>query len=124
VKLLLDMNLAPRWVVLLSEAGFEAVHWSSVGAADAPDAEIMSFAKAREWVVVTHDLDFSAILAASQGQKPSVVQIRGDDLRPEQIGPAVLAALRQMANELRQGALLSIDPRKTRLRLLPLQLAE
>ena len=41
MKLLLDMNLAPRWVGFLQEHGFEAVHWSSVGDAKASDAAIM-----------------------------------------------------------------------------------
>jgi predicted nuclease of predicted toxin-antitoxin system len=29
VKLLLDMNLSPRWVHVLMRAGFEAMHWSN-----------------------------------------------------------------------------------------------
>ena len=36
----------------------------------------MAFAGANGCVVLTHDLDFGAILAATQGRKPSVVQIR------------------------------------------------
>ena len=31
MKLLLDMNLSPRWVGVLPAAGFEAIHWSDVG---------------------------------------------------------------------------------------------
>ena len=80
MKLLIDMNLSPRWVNLLADAGFEAAHWSKLGKSDAPDTEIMAFAKANAYVVVTHDLDFSAILATAHGEKPSVVQIRADDL--------------------------------------------
>ena len=72
MKLLVDMNLSPRWVETFSRAGIEAVHWSSLGVANAPDSEIM--------------------------------------------------ALRQMATELENGALLIIDPVRTRLRVLPLQL--
>ena len=44
MKLLIDMNLSPRWVEVLAEAGIEAVHWSMVGAKSAPDIEIMAFA--------------------------------------------------------------------------------
>ena len=33
----------------------------------------------------------------------------------------VVAALRQMATELNDGALLTVDPNRTRLRVLPLQ---
>ncbi len=120
MKLLVDMNLSPRWVNLLADAGFEAAHWSTLGAANAPDAEIMAFAKANGYVVLTHDLDFSAILAATHGEKPSVVQIRAEDVSPDAIGKPVSDALLQMTAELEEGALLTIDPNRTRLRLLPL----
>jgi len=32
-----------------------------------------------DYTVLTLDLDFSAILAATQGRKPSVVQLRSDE---------------------------------------------
>ena len=120
MKLLVDMNLSPRWIDLLVSAGFEAVHWSKVGAVDASDFDIMAYARDNGFVVLTHDLDFSAILAATRGEKPSVVQIRSVDVAPDTIGDAVVMALRQMSDKLAEGALLSIDPRRTRVRLLPL----
>jgi predicted nuclease of predicted toxin-antitoxin system len=122
MKLLIDMNLSPRWAGVLANAGFEATHWSSLGASNAPDSEIMLYAKANDYVVLTHDLDFSAILAATQGEKPSVVQLRAEDVSAEAIGKQVIVALRQMATELEDGALLTVDPGRTRLRVLPLQL--
>lgn len=121
MRLLVDMNLSPRWVSLLADAGIEAAHWSTLGATNAPDAEIMAFAKTNGYVVLTHDLDFSAILAATHGDKPSVVQIRAEDVSPDVIGRPVVNALRQMTAELDEGALLTIDPNRTRVRLLPLQ---
>lgn len=124
MKLLIDMNLSPRWVETLSSAGMVAVHWSHLGAYNAPDSEIMAYASKNEYVVITHDLDFGAILAATQGEKPSVVQIRSDDVSPAAIGTQVIAALRQMATELEDGALLIVDPSRTRLRVLPLQLRQ
>ncbi len=120
MKLLVDMNLSPRWTRLLTDAGIEAAHWSALGAIDAPDSEIMAYAKAAGYVVLTHDLDFGAILAATQGEKPSVVQIRADDVSPDVIGPQVIAAVRQMASELDEGVLLTVEPGRTRLRVLPL----
>ncbi len=122
MKLLVDMNLSPHWVGLLAEAGVEATHWSALGAMNAPDSEIMAFAKAHDYVVLTHDLDFGSILAATQGEKPSVVQIRAEDVSPDVIGIQVVAALQQMALELEEGALITVDPNRTRLRVLPLQL--
>jgi predicted nuclease of predicted toxin-antitoxin system len=121
VKLLVDMNLSPHWVDRLNVAGLAAVHWSSVGRMDAPDIEIMAHAAKYDYVVLTHDLDFSAILAATQGTKPSVVQIRSDNLSLAAIGEPLIAALRQMTPELEAGALLTVDPGRTRLHLLPLR---
>ena len=121
MKLIVDMNLSPRWVAVLADAGIEAAHWSTLGAHDAADAAIMTYANTNDYVVLTHDLDFSAILAATQGEKPSVVQIRAEDVSPDVIGTQVIAALRQMASELDEGALLTIDPDRTRLRVLPLR---
>lgn len=120
MKLLVDMNLSPRWVAALADAGIEAAHWSTLGAHSAPDWQIMTYASENHYVVLTHDLDFSAILAATHGEKPSVVQIRAEDVSPEVIGKQVIAALRQMASELAEGALLTVDPSRTRLRVLPL----
>lgn len=80
----------------------------------------MAYALVNDFVVLTHDLDFGAILAATQGDKPSVVQIRSDNVSPDAIGPQVLTALRQMQAELQEGALLTIYPSRTRLRVLPL----
>src|SRR5512135_722491 len=121
MKLLVDMNLSPRWVSLLAEAGIEAAHWSVLGAHNAPDAETMAFAKPNGYVVLTQDLDFNAILAATHGDKPSVMQIRSDDVSPDAIGRPVIDGLRQMSVELEEGALLTVDPSRTRLRLLPLR---
>jgi predicted nuclease of predicted toxin-antitoxin system len=119
MRLIVDMNLSPRWVGLLTDAGFEAVHWRDLGPGNAPDSQIMAFAQAHDYVVLTHDLDFSAILASSGGAKPSVVQVRADDVSPQAIGPQVVAALRQMSAELEEGALLTVDVARTRLRVLP-----
>jgi predicted nuclease of predicted toxin-antitoxin system len=121
MKLLLDMNLTPRWVPYLESGGFEAVHWSNVGRADALDEEIMAYAARLGLVVLTHDLDFSAILAATKGKKPSVVQVRAQNISPESIGTQIVSALRYTRADLEAGALLTIDPDRTRIRLLPLK---
>jgi len=114
------MNLSPRWCEALAQAGFDAAHWSALGPRDAPDTDVLAYAKDAGFVVLTHDLDFAAILAASRGTAPSVVQIRSANLASESLAPAVIRALRQMQDELASGALLSIEPHRMRLRVLPL----
>jgi predicted nuclease of predicted toxin-antitoxin system len=81
----------------------------------------MIWAAEHGFIVLTNDLDFGIALAMANTEKPSVVQIRGDDLRPASIGNQVMLALRQLQTELAEGALVTIDPKRTRLRLLPLR---
>jgi len=120
MKILIDMNLSPRWADTFTSAGFEAAHWSSIGSPETPDQQIMEFAAQFDWVVFTHDLDFGAILAVTHGLKPSVVQIRSEAVSPEQVAHLVLSGITQMRSELEAGVLMTIDPRRTRIRLLPL----
>ena len=121
MKLLVDMNLSPSWVDRLTRQGFEAVHWSTIGAATAPDVEILTWAKEHHFVVITNDLDFSAILAATAGAAPSVVQIRTQDLLSDEAVSTVVTALEAHRADIERGALLSIDEGGTRVRMLPLQ---
>lgn len=124
MKILIDMNLSPSWTGVLKDAGIEAVHWSKIGPANTPDPTIMAHAAANGFAILTNDLDFGIALAIAQTEKPSIVQIRGEDLRPASIADQVLSALRQMQAELEEGALLTIDPKRTRLRILPLRKSE
>ena len=68
IKLLIDMNLSPDWVSVLKTHGWSAVHWSTVGNPRASDDSIMNWAVMNEYVAVTHDLDFGAMLALSHAQ--------------------------------------------------------
>ena len=120
MKILVDMNLSPIWVDFLIEAGYEAVHWSKIGPGDAPDREVMQWSTRHGHVVLTSDLDFGAILAATRETSPSVLQLRSDILTPVAMGPAVVAAIHQTQQELVSGALVSIDIARSRLRVLPL----
>ena len=70
MKLLVDMNLSPRWVQLLRDAGWEAAHWSTVGKPNATDSEITAYAAANNYVILTSDLDFGAILASTRELLP------------------------------------------------------
>ena len=123
MKLLVDMNLSPRWTEVLRGLGIEALHWSSVGPGNAPDRALFDYAAKHDLIILTHNLDFAAILASGGGAKPSVVQLRGGDLRPEAAAASLAAALLQVATELAAGALVTIDARRTRLRVLPLDRA-
>lgn len=121
MKVLIDMNLSPAWVETLAEAGFEALHWSAIGDPRAPDRRILKWAGSNGYVVLTHDLDFGAILAVSDASGPSVLQLRTRDISPEHLGPLVCEALTDYAAHLEGGALVSLDETTRRARILPLR---
>ncbi len=120
LKLLLDMNLSPEWVPMLREQGWEAVHWSTVGNPRAPDREMMDWAAANQYVVFTHDLDFGTMLALSHEAGPSVLQVRAENVLPDHLGAAVVAALDQHEEDLLSGALVVVDEGRSRVRVLPI----
>jgi len=120
MKLLIDMNLSPEWVELLATEGVTAVHWSKIGNSSASDKELMAWAKSNGHIVLTHDLDFGAILAATSADAPSVVQLRFQDLAPSHAKQLVVKVLNDYRHELEQGALISLDEDKARVRILPL----
>ncbi|MDR1811758.1 MAG: DUF5615 family PIN-like protein [Candidatus Fibromonas sp.] len=121
MKILLDMNMSPQWANVLIGKGISATHWSNVGSLDASDTEIANFAKKNDFIILTHDLDFGVILFITNGQKPSVVQLRINDIYPEMDSDYLISALNFAKTELENGALLTIDTKKTRLRILPLR---
>jgi predicted nuclease of predicted toxin-antitoxin system len=121
MKILIDMNLSPEWVSVLKDHGFEASHWSEIGDPRAQDPELLEWALQGHYVVFTNDLDFSRLLALTQGKGPSVIQVRGQDLMPESLSMIVATALRQYEKELEAGALIVIDEGSLRVRILPIR---
>ena len=119
MKIIVDVNLAVRWAKMLSERGIEAIHWTTIGAASAQDIEIMLYAKQNGYSVFTNDLDFSAILVSTRASGPSVIQIRAEDTRPEAHLERVAHILMDFFTVIEQGAVITIDPKKTRLHILP-----
>lgn len=120
LRLDIDVNLSPDWMPVLKEAGFDAVHWTQVGDPSAPDREIMDWAIANGFIVFSHDLDFSSMLALTHAGGPSLVQLRGPKVLPEQIAEPLIHSLRRFHLELEAGALLLIEPGRSRVRILPL----
>ena len=120
IALVVDMNLSPDWVERLSVAGYDTVHWSAVGDPRAPDREIMRRAAENRRVVLTHDLDFGAVLAATQASAPSVIRLRTSDVLPVAIADRVVRALADLGRELEAGAIVSLDLDRARVRILPL----
>jgi predicted nuclease of predicted toxin-antitoxin system len=113
------MNMAYRWATMLTSRGIEAIHWAEIGHGDAPDSDIMDYAKDKGYAVLTSDLDFGTILALTGASEPSVVQIRSADARPENLLDLVVNTFIKFSADIEKGALITIDVSKVRVHILP-----
>jgi predicted nuclease of predicted toxin-antitoxin system len=120
MRILVDMNLSPDWVAVLEGEGFEAVHWSTVGDANAQDSVIIEWARPNHYVIFTHDLDFGTILALTKSNGPSVIQVRGQNILPEYLAEILISAICRNSEYLEAGALIVVDDIRSRIRILPI----
>ena len=119
MKVLIDMNLSMKWVSVFEQYGWSAVHWKNIGEPHASDSTIMAWARENGYVVFTQDLDFGTLLATTYAQKPSVIQVRIQNVLPGNLGPWLAGILRQHEASLESGALLTVTEDRTRVRILP-----
>ena len=120
MRLLLDLNLSRDLCGPFVNAGYEAIHWSEVGALTAPDDALMHYAHQHGLIIITHDLDFGALLAATRAHGPSVVQVRTQDVLGNSFVELVSGVLNRFEAELSAGALVVIDTNRARVRILPI----
>jgi len=120
LQILIDMNLSPDWVDVLTMHGWPSLHWSTIGDPKAADREIMDWARSNGHLVFTHDLDFGTMLALTHATGPSVIQIRGQNVLPGSMASILLVALKQYESDLASGALVVVEETKLRVRILPI----
>jgi predicted nuclease of predicted toxin-antitoxin system len=120
MKFLANMGISPDTVAFLLSLGHEATHLHAEGLDRLPDPEILVKARAEGAIVLTSDLDFGELLAASGEQLPSVVIFRLQDMHPASVNHYLRQVLDRHSEDLTKGAILSINERNIRARLLPI----
>jgi predicted nuclease of predicted toxin-antitoxin system len=120
MKLLADIGISPRCVDYLRQLGYDAIHLIEQGLQQLPDPDILTKARSEERILLTHDLDFADLLAASRAALPSVVIFRLRNMRPGNVNHYLDHILQRYEAELRQGVIISVTETQVRLRVLPL----
>lgn len=120
MKLLLDQGLPRSAAKLLREAGIDTVHVSEIGCSTADDAAILQRGRDEERVVITLDADFHALLALSRATTPSVIRIRTEGWYGQEAADLIQAVLTRCTEDVKQGAVITVQPRRIRIRRLPL----
>ena len=119
MKLLLDQGLPRTAATLLSGMGYDTLHAGDVGLACSADTELIEYSLREHRAIVTLDSDFHAILALSGKTGPSVLRIRIEGMKGPQVADLVAGVVEQCREELQKGALVSVDTRQIRVRILP-----
>ncbi len=122
LRFLADMHISPLTVSELRREGWDIARVSDVMNEDASDLDILAFAREQGQVVVTQDLDFSALLAIGRRTKPSVVSFRLRSARPANVTRRLRDVVADMGEELAMGAVISVDEASARYHLLPISL--
>ena len=101
------------WLVA---GGHDVVHVSALGMKTAADTDIVALATREQRVLLTFDLDFGDILAASGGRAPSVIIFRLSSARPERVNARLEPVLRDAAAALEEGAIVIVEDERHRVR--------
>jgi predicted nuclease of predicted toxin-antitoxin system len=121
MKFLIDNALSPALVALLQQAGHDAIHVRSIGLQHADDDAIFALAAVEHRVLVSADADFGTLLAMRSSRQPSVIQFRGEGSRKaDALARTLLANLPQLVDALENGSIVTFEPARVRVRLLPI----
>lgn len=120
LEFIAGMNISPLTVEELRNIGWEIVRVSEIMDARTKDIEILTYAKENNKVLISHDLDFSMLLAVGGHQKPSVINLRLNNAKPDFITKRIIEILHEMKNELIEGVVVSVDETSARFRNLPI----
>ena len=120
MKFLADMGISPDTVAHLSGLGHDAVHLADQGLHRLSDPSILEKARLEGRVVLTNDLGFGELMAASGGRLPSVVTFRLRDMRPANVNRHLDDVLARHALGLLEGAIISVTEWQIRVRRLPI----
>lgn len=118
--LLADMNISPKTVKVLQEMGWNILRVSEFLPAYASDQEVMELARQENRVVITQDLDFSALLALSGYDRPSLITLRMSISDPDTVAERLLEVLPRTEDVLLEGCVIIIHDATIRIRRLPI----
>jgi predicted nuclease of predicted toxin-antitoxin system len=120
MKFVADMGISPRSAAFLRSLGHDAIHLHEVGLDRLSDASILSKALDEGRVVLTHDLDFGDLMAASEARLPSVIIFRLRNMSADRVNRYLEIILANYQDRLVAGVVMSVTEREIRIRSLPI----
>jgi predicted nuclease of predicted toxin-antitoxin system len=121
LRFVADMNISPLTVNVLAAKGMDIVRVSSLLPVNASDESILGLARQQECVVITQDMDFSALLALGGHHQPSLVTLRLLNTDPDAVAQRLRQVLPQVEAALRRGCAVTVEDHAVRVRQLPIR---
>jgi predicted nuclease of predicted toxin-antitoxin system len=121
LRFVADVHISPLTVVSLQTQGYDILRTTDFLPANASDTEILELARVEDRIVITHDLDFSMLVALGIYDQPSLITLRLSSAKPEKVTQRLLEVLPELEQELRDGSALTIDNNSVRIRKLPIR---
>jgi predicted nuclease of predicted toxin-antitoxin system len=107
-KLLLDQGLPRSTAAILTSRGWDVVHAAEVGLSTSKDHEIIRYAFKHGRVVVTLDADFHTLLMVNKLSSPSVVRIRLEGLKGDELADIIEKLWPDISDDLAHGAMVTV----------------
>ncbi|MEA5450444.1 DUF5615 family PIN-like protein [Leptolyngbya sp. CCNP1308] len=124
MRFLADVGVSPLTVQALRQAGYDAIHLVEQRLERLPDSAILEKARLEDRIVLTFDLDFGDLLASGANPLPSVIIFRVKRTVPSFVTSRLFAVIEECAETLQDGALLTVEDGRYRLRRLPIQIPD
>jgi predicted nuclease of predicted toxin-antitoxin system len=122
MKILADMGVSQTVVKSLRDMNYDAKHLREEGLQCLPDPLIIEKAKLEDRIILTFDLDFGDLMAASKAELPSVIIFRLKNTSPQFVFSRLLNILENCSEDLSLtiGAVVIVSDERYRVRHLPI----
>ncbi len=120
LRFIADMNVSPKTVHDLQVQGWNIIRLPQVLPINTADADILVWARQENRVIITHDLDFSQLVALSGYRYPSLITLRLSTAEPDWVTQRLLEILPDVEELLDNGGAVTIEDDKMRVRQLPI----
>jgi len=119
MRFFLDQNIPLSVVEMIRQLGFEAEHAKDAGLKSAPDKKITEYAKKRNAILITKDLDFGSLISYPKGSHHGLIVLRlPDHFTGEQITKTLKRFLTKTDSGKLVGSLIILEIEKYRIRKL------
>jgi len=121
MRFLADMPISLKTVPYLKQKGYDVYYLREKGLQSIFDDKIVQIARKEERSVLTTDLDFGYLMSISREKFPSIILLRLNDERAENVNILLEKYLTEIESHLNEGAIVVFEETRIRIRKLPIE---